>query len=161
MEAVEANIYQKKVVHSPLAIKNAFDQWLLYLAQQTQLEEGKPPCKGGCFDALIEADIQQAVANFLIWHCKKKKTDRDQTLVDWTNAARPLPSLHLSSTNHGKSKYTKLSTPISLIRRSITTSTTTRFGIRAMTKPPTISTTSSMSIRHLFQLTQWAKSMLL
>jgi hypothetical protein len=42
-------------MHSLFAI--TFDQWLLYLAQQTQLEEGKPPCKDGCFDALIEADI--------------------------------------------------------------------------------------------------------
>jgi hypothetical protein len=77
----------KKVVHDAPSIKNSFDHWLLYLAQQTQSEEGKPPCKDGCFDALIEPDIREAVVNFLFWHGEKNKRDRDQTLVDWIHAA--------------------------------------------------------------------------
>lgn len=82
------NRRKKKVVNSPTTIKNAFDQWLSYLARQTQLEEGKPPCKDGCFDALVDAEIRQAVANFLVWHGEKDKADRDQTLVDWIHASR-------------------------------------------------------------------------
>jgi hypothetical protein len=83
------NRRKKKKVHSTATVKNAFNSWLLYLAEEAANSElGTPPCKDGCFSKLVDDEIRVAVTNFLVWHGKKPKQNRDQTLVDWIHSSR-------------------------------------------------------------------------